>query len=281
MKKTANKLKIFLYSVTGLTVLCSVLFTISMFIAFDADVGYFSNTKILPYIQTALMTVSIISFLSIIFLFPKKELPAIESSNSPFGSFASLFCGFAFIGGTAIKYFSTYQNAANMSQSQKYTFTAIILSGIVAAIYFIADALTSNKKLLSLKVIAGIFVIINLIFTIIFEHTDYFVPINAPRKTLLFLGFISAAMFMVQEFRAKTDILLPKAYIIFGSSTALICATFSISGLIAHYSGAFKCSSFLVYYLIALALAVYATSKTFTYLKLVEETIPVSEENEE
>ena len=281
MKKTTNKLKIFLYSVVGLTVLCAALFTISMFTAFDAEIGYFSNTKILPYIQTALMTVSVISLISVMFLFPKKSLPADKAPDTAWGMFASLFCGFVFLGGTAIKFFSTYKSVANLSQFQKYMFTVIILSGLIAAVYFIIDALTSSKKLLALKVITGIFVIINLLVSIIFEHIDHLVPINAPRKTLLFLGFISAAMFMVQEFRAKTDIILPKGYIFFGSATTLICASFSISGLVAHYAGAFKCSPFLVYYLTGLALAAYSSAKMFAYMKHVEKIDTDTQENEE
>ena len=281
MKKASSILKIFLYSVAALTLLTPLLFTISMFTAFDADVGYFSSAKILPYIQTALMTVSIIFFAAIMFFFPKKSLPREKQESSKLDTFASLFCGIVFLCGAAIKFFSTYNNTAAMSPSQKYLFIAITISGLIAAAHFIRDAIIPSGKAIGSKIISGIFVIGNLLLTIVLEHTDYMVPINAPRKTLLFLGFISASMFIVQEMRAKTNILLPRAYMFFGATTTLICGTMSVSGLIAHYAGVFKCDSFLVYYLIALAFAIYASSKTGTYIKNAEESFALEAEKED
>ena len=270
MKESVNKLKVFLYSALGLSLLSAILFTISMFIAFDSDIGYFSSTHILPNIQTALMIVSVLFFASIAFLIPKNVLPRECGSGTSITSFASLFCGIVFIVGTAIKFLSTYQSTASMTPMQKYLFIAIIISGLIAAAYFIYEAFTPDNSGISSKVISGIFVIINFLTTIVFEHIDYYTPINAPRKVLLFLGFVSASMFMVQEFRRKTGIMLPRAYVFFGSTTALICATMSISGLVAHYAGAFKCSAFLVYYLIGLALAIYASAKIFTYTNSID-----------
>ena len=259
-----------MYSALGLSLLSAILFTVSMFIAFDSDIGYFSSTHILPSIQTALMIVSVLFFASIAFLIPKNDLPREGGSGTSLTSFASLFCGIVFIVGAAIKFLSTYQNTANMTPLQKYLFIAIIFSGLISAVYFIYEALTPDNSGVSSKIISGIFVIVNFLATIVFEHIDYYTPINAPRKVLLFLGFVSASMFMVQEFRRKAGILLPRAYVFFGSTTALICATMSISGLVAHYAGAFKCSSFLVYYLTGLALAIYASAKTFTYINSID-----------
>ena len=99
---------------------------------------------------------------------------------------------------------------------------------------------------------------------------DLFVPINAPRKTLLFLSFISASMFIVQKLRFKAGIGQPRAFLLFGATTTILCATFSISGLIAHYAGTFKDSSFLVYYLIALATAIYSLANLLSYTKSEE-----------
>lgn len=270
MKESVNKLKIFLYSMLGLTLLCTALFTVSMFVAFDADVGYFSNTSILPRIQNALVIVSIIFFASITFLIPKDSLPCQKPSNVVLTVFSSLFCGFVYISGMIITFLSTYNNAANMSSFQKYIFLIIVISGLIAAFHFIYDALAPEKSGLTLKTVSAVFVIINLLDIIIFEHVDYTVAINTPRKVLLFLSFISVAVFIVQELRFKVGIHQPRAYIFFGSVATLLCAIMSVSGLIAHYAGAFKDSSFLIYYLIGLAFAVYISTKLLSYMKYVE-----------
>ena len=156
MKESANKLKIFLYSAIGLTLLCVLLFTVSMFVAFDPDVGYFKSTHFLPHLQSALLIVSLVFFGSVIFLFTKNSLDTSNPSNTSLTSFASLFCGFVFIAGIVITFLSTYKNASDLNQFQRYIFSIIMVSGLVGSVYFIYDALTPGKSGLTLKIISAI-----------------------------------------------------------------------------------------------------------------------------
>lgn len=270
MKETSNKLKIFLYSTIGLAVICSILFTVSMFVAFDAEIGYFSSTHPLSYIQSALLILSVLLCTSVLFLFPKDSITALNQANDRFVSFASLLCGFVFVAGMLITFLSTNANASTLTKLQKDIFLLIVLSGLVGSIYFIYDAITPNSNGLTLKVIAAIFVIIYCLTSIIFEHVDLYVPINVPRKNLLFVCFVSFSLFMVQKLRFKTEMGQPKAFLLFGATTTILCTTFSISGLVAHCAGAFKDSSFLMYYLIALAAAIYSLANLLSYTKSAE-----------
>lgn len=145
-------------------------------------------------------------------------------------------------------------------------------TGVIAALHFIYDALAPQSKGLALKSVTAIFVIANLILTIVYEHLDYYVPINSPRKVLLFLSFIFAAMFIVQELRFKAGIAQPRAYFFFAASSMLLCGTMSVSHLIAHYAGVLKDSSFLMYYLIGLSIAFYSFTKLSAYVKYAEYT---------
>lgn len=266
MKENANKLKVFVYSTLGLTLLCVALFTVSMFVSFDKDVGYFAKSPITG-IQNALVIVSVIFFASIMFLIPKGSLPCEDLKSNRLTQFSSLLCGLVFIGCMIIAFLSTNKNAAGLSRLQKNIFIISVISGLIASVYFIYDAIVSDKKGTAIKVVAAIFVLVNLIGTIIFEHMDLFVPINAPRKTLLFLSFVAASVFIIQELRFKTGIAQPRAYVFFGSVTTLLCAVMSIPALIAHYAGIFKDGSFLIYYIIGLALAIYASTRLLSYTK--------------
>ena len=270
MKETSNKLRLFLYSTIGLAVICSILFTVSMFVAFDAEIGYFSSAHPLPYIQSALLILSVLLCTSVIFLFPKDSLTTPNQTNDRFVSFASLLCGFVFVGGILITFLSTNTNASTLTKLQKDIFMIIVLSGLIGSIYFIYDAIAPNSNGLTLKVLAAIFVIIYCLTSIIFEHVDLYVPINVPRKNLLFVCFVSFSLFMVQNLRFKTEMGQPRAFLLFSATTTILCTTFSISGLIAHYAGAFKDSSFLVYYLIALAAAIYSLANLLSYTKSAE-----------
>ena len=269
MKDSVNKLKVFTLSALGLTLLCTLLFTISMFVSFDADVGYFAKSPI-TVIQKAIAAVSVIFFASIMFFIPKSTLPCDGFEGDRSTVFSSLLCGLVFIGGMIITFLSTYNSAANLSSTQRSLFMIITASGIIASIYFISDALTPSQKNVGIKVATAILVIVNLLCSVIFEHLDLFVPINAPRKTLLFLSFVSASVFIIQELRFKVGIYQPRAYVFAGSATALLCSVMSIPSLIAHYAGVFKDSSFLVYYLIGLALAIYTSARLISYTMYVD-----------
>ena len=266
MKESSNKLKVFVYSTLGLTLLCVALFTISMFVSFDADIGYFARTP-LTGIQSTLMIVSVIFFACIAFLIPKGSLPCEDVKGNRLTQFSSLLCGLVFIGITVLNFLSTYNSAAGLSDSQKNVFLIISVSGLLSSIYFIYDALASDKKAIAIQVISSIFIFINLLCTVISEHVDLFVPINAPRKNLLFLGCIATAMFIVQELKFKSGIHQPRAYVFFGSAATLLFSVLSIPSLIAHYAGAFKDNSFLVYYIIGLSLAIYAATRIVSYSK--------------
>ena len=67
---------------------------------------------------------------------------------------------------------------------------------IMTILYIVCSFLCKNILSYALLLVSAIFVIANLILTIIYEHLDYFVPINSPRKTLLFVSFVFAAMFI-------------------------------------------------------------------------------------
>lgn len=270
MKEFISKIKVFFFAAVLLTVLCIVLFTVSMFTSFDADVGYFSSNALLPYIQKAVVIVSIVFFASIVVLVPKGKLPAEHPSSVVFTTFASLACGFLCVISTIIFYMYYRNDAAWMMPTVKYIFLAITVTGILSAAYFIITALTPNDGWLTLKTVAAIFVIANLLLIIIFEHLDYFVPINSVRKTMLFVSFASAIMFVAQDIRFKAGIGQPRGYFFFGATAMLLCSTTSVSHIIAHYAGALKDSSFLMYYLIGIGLALYAFAKLLAYVKYAE-----------
>ena len=267
MKEFTGKIKVFFFAAIALTFLCAALFTVSMFTSFDAEIGYFRSDALLPHIQKALVTVSILFFASILIFVPKNVLPEKEPSNVVFTTFASLACGFLFIISTIVFYMLYRNDAGWMQPTIRYIFMAISISGMLASLYFIFSALTPNDRWLTVKTVAAVFVIANLLLIIVFEHLDYFTPINSVRKTMLFISFAIALMFIVQDVRFKAGIGQPRGYFFFGAATMLLCATTSIPHIIAHYAGVLKDSSFLMYHLISIGLALYAFAKLLAYVK--------------
>ena len=270
MKDFTGKIKVFFLAAVSLTLICTALFTLSMFTSFDAEAGYFSSNALLPSIQKAVAIMSILFFASIVIFIPKKALPTTDQSNVVFTTFASLACGFLFAIGAIIFYLLYRNDAGWMQDTIRYVFTGIYVSGILAAVYFLICGLSSTGKWLALKTASAIFAVANLLLIIVFEHLDYYVPINSVRKTMLFVCFAFAIMFIAQDLRFKANIGQPRVYFFFGSSTMLLSATMSVSHLIAHYAGVLKDSSFLIYYLIGLGLAIYSFAKLLAYVKYTD-----------
>lgn len=266
MNQSSNKLKTYIYSLWGLTALSVLLFTISMFVSFDESTGYFNNS-FLTFVQKALVIVSVLLSASIMFVIPKDTLSTESIEESKITTFSSLFCGILYAAGTVMAFLSVVNNASKISETGKYIFFGIAITGLISAIYFIFDAIFPDKGFASLKVIPAIALIINLFLSIVYHHLDYFVGINTPRKTLLFVGFVAAAIFIVQELRFKVDEAQPRAYVLFGSCTVLLCSVMSIPCIIAHVAGAVKDGAFLPFYLMGLVLAVYSFAKLLVYVK--------------
>ena len=266
MNQSSSKLKTYIYSLWVLTALSVLLFTISMFVSFDASTGYFNNS-FLSYMQKALVIVSVLFFVSIMFVIPKGTFSAEAPKNTRITMFSSLFCGVLYAAGTVMAFLAVVNNASKITPRGKYIFFGIVITGILSAIYFILDAIFSDKDFAPLKIIPAIALIINLFLSIVYHHLDLFVGINTPRKTLLFVGFVVAALFIVQELRFKVAESQPRAYVLFGSCTTLLCSVMSIPGIIAHIAGSVKDGAFLPFYLMGLVLAVYAFAKLFAYVK--------------
>lgn len=270
MKDSVNKLKTFFYAAIALTAICALLFTISMFTAFDAYPGYFRSDAFIPVIQTPLAIVSVALFALIGFVIPKGELSCSAPENSLPTTFASLICGFITLSGSIMTFYYHYRNAAGLTATSFKVFVAICICGVIASIFYFTDALVAKDKALPVKVFTAIFAIAFLLLIIIFEHLDFLVGINTPRKTLLFLSFISTSMFLVQELKFKVGIGQPRAYFFFGASAMLLLTTLSVSHIAAHYGNVLKDSSFLIYYLVGLALAFYCFSKLLSFVKYNE-----------
>ena len=270
MKDYIGKTKVFFFSAVALTLLCVILFTVSMFTAFDADPGYFKSTALLPYVQKALVIVSAVIFAIMALLIPKNTLPSKDPSNVIFTTFASLACGFLIIVGTILFYMTYRHDAEWMQQTIKYIFLAICITGFASAAYFIIGALKSSGEWIGLKTACAVFVIVNLLLMIIFEHLDYFVPINSVRKVLLFISFAVSIMFIAQDLRFMAGLGQPRAYLFFGAVSMLLCSILSIPQIIAHYAGVLRDSSFLIYYLIGIGLSLYTFARLLAYVKYAD-----------
>ena len=283
MKEYVNKLKLFFYASLSLSIICSILRTISIFTAFDTKVDYFFADALLPRIHLALMFISALFFILIFLLIPKNSLPVFCPFGSSMDSFASASCGFVYMISTAMLYITMRQDMNILSY-------AIIISGIAAAIFFIIDAFTSPSGFITLKILLSMCVAANILLLIVREYMNYYLAINAPNKLLFFLSFAAFAVFIIQAIKFKVDAASPRFFVCSALFSGLLCSASAIPGMICHYGKVLNDSTFLIYYFINLAFALYSFTRLHSYIKFVSiipkisiepENAEASEENAE
>ena len=271
MKDAANKTRSFFYCTLVFTLICAILRTVSIFTAFDADVEYFRTDSLLPYLQNALMAVSVVFFGSVFFLIKKNTLPTELPENRTLSTFASLLCGFIYVISSAMLYVSA-SNTAGVSKVNVILNLAVVVTGLISAAYFICDALMAKSKGFTFKVISSMAIILNLLLSIVREHLDYTVAINTPNKTMIILCFVITALFIVQDVRFKVGTARPRFYLFTACTAALLCGSTSVSGIIGHYAKILNNSAYLVFYLLLLSFTVYIFTKIYTYSEFINYT---------
>ena len=262
MKEYVNKLKLFFYASLSLTLICAILRTLSIFTAFDTKVDYFFADALLPKIHLALIVVSLLFFSFLFVLIPRKSLPVFCPFGSSMDSFASASCGFVYMISMVMLYLTMKQNMNLISY-------AIIISGIVAAIFFIIDAFTASSSLITTKILLSMCVAANILLLIVREYMNYYLTINAPNKLLFFLSFASFAVFIIQSIKFKVDAASPRLFVCSALFSGLLCSASAIPGMICHYGKVLSDSTFLIYYFINLVFALYSFTKLNSYVKFV------------
>lgn len=262
MKEYINKLKTFFYASLTLSSLCVILRTISILTSFEHDQNYYYTEAWLPYVHRSLMLVSIVFFACAFFFFPKCSLPKFCQFGLLSDVCASASCGFVTIISAIMLYLT-------MRPSMNILSYAIIISAILASVFFVIEAFTSSSRLLTAKILLAMCVAASLLLMIVKEYMNYFEEINSPNKVLFFISFAAFAVFIVQSIKLKINSASPKFFIFSAFSSTLLCGASAIPGIVGHYANILDNSTFLIYYFMNLAFAAYSLIKTYSYIKFV------------
>lgn len=261
MKAHQNKIKLYFICTAILTIIVTALRTVSILTVYENDIEYYKKGAILPLILTCMIILSVAFLITPLITLRKAKLPTSCSHTDHHSTFSSLLCGTVHISSAAI--LLIYQRGT------VNTVTLIALMGfILATVYFFYEALCPESKKSTLSVIPAIGAIISLVAVIVRIHVDYTIPLNNPNKTLVFIAFAAIALFLVQSLRYTVERPLPTVYFSTACIAFLLSSTLSISGIIGHYAGTLSGGSFLIYYIIAFAYAVFTLSRLISFIKL-------------
>ena len=268
MKKSNVKPLFYLTIASALA--AAALRTVSILTAFEADIGYYSRSAVIPHIQKTLIICSVIAIIVLSCILRKKALPTWSPAPNHFSTFASFLCGTLQISSAVLLLLFQRGTIAPI--------TALIILGFFFATgYFFYDALCPPEKKSALCAIPAMAAIIGLVAVIIKVHLDHTVPLNSPNKVLIFITFATIPLFLVQELRFIAGNPQPRLYVATASISRLLCAALSVPGIIGHYTNVLSGGDFLIYYTLTFGYGVYIFVRLFKYVKLCSATEAISE----
>ena len=266
MRKNIDKIHLLSLGFPILTVISIIFRALAMLFAYDASVGYFSNSSVLTYTSRSFFAVGLVFGILTILLCKKEDLKIESTPWSVYNAFSSTVVSFSLL------IFSLLYVLLNLRDIKPLHILTVFFS-VAAAIFFMAD-LMSNKKEVGAEIglPCAIFTILALLLIIFAEYFDYYTALNSSEKQLTIFTFVIGALYILQRARYSSGIPQPKLRLITAFVTAFIGAFTSIPGFIGSFAGEISSPKYLVYYLLSFALAVYATTDLLSSLKLLRYT---------
>ncbi|MBR6709066.1 MAG: hypothetical protein IKL84_05245 [Clostridia bacterium] len=250
------KIKIYSYSLIGLSLILILLRILSLRFAFDVNIGYFSVNSPLPTIADAILLLSTLWAVSLFIFIPRGSFVLPAQSSSTLVQFCSALCGFIFlfVGGSAVM---TYLRGTTMlsdfNRRDSILFYLFCLSCLLSAIYFFT-ALSSACRTAGWRIILGFFPIIWAIISLARAYFNFYIAMNDPNKVAMHLGLMAAMLFFLQELRTLLGRPQPRLMLFF----SLIALLFTgVGGVAASIAPVADQVLFTDYYLDLLLIAVF------------------------
>lgn len=282
MTNNSGKIKTYVYSSIALSALLTALYSLSYLLAFDADIGYFSSTSILPIIAGKILIVSLI-WVFTLFIF----LPRAGSSDKPLEMRSGTRVSAAFAAAALALYAlwrlifdgnalldaarAFYSLLRRLFDGNAILFDAPILPlaavplAALAAFYFLLIALRGSR-LTHAVTGAGYFVIFWATAAMTEVYTDQFVAMNSPLKISFMTAMMSLMLFMLYELRYLIGRSKPRAYLVSTLAGIMLNAVFSIPVILLTFAGSYNTSPHLPAAAVSLVLCGYMTVRLFDFI---------------
>ena len=243
-----------LFFLTALsTVVACTLRTVSFFVSFDADVGYFHPASPLVILTVVCILLSVALCAAISFLINNKGASE-ELSSLPAPRFvAAALCAILL----CIAAFYLLIRASKVpAPALLVLLTAFAL--LAAAAYFL---LRLFDKRTTAAVVLGFFTILAAALSLATTYFDRYTPMNAPHKLSLHLCMLAIMFAVLYELRALLGRPMLRACTAATAIAASLCSTYALSNIIAFLGGVYHDLTYFFFDLITLGFAAYFVTK--------------------
>lgn len=239
-EKSAGFFKIFKISVLCAAGIATVLRLISLFLFYDADIGYYKSGSVLPTLFNVLIAISAI-FILVSCIILTKNLPSVEKytiSNKCSAVFVALAFGVSAISSVFSFYsYMQYSIEPNTSPLSLLISIITIISPIVACAYFVLYALGKCSQTVSFA--GGIFTLIYFVIILATSYFNIYIQMNAPEKLSEHLCCICALILILSEMRLMCGVEKKAFYLFSISFSAIVLISCALPTAIASFAGVF------------------------------------------
>lgn len=268
MTRSLQRLRMLFLSAASLTLVGLILRTLSLFFAFDRDIGYFARGAFCPVLLSAVEAVSILWFFLFFFLIKKGTLPDMLPAPG-----LAAVCGRSFAGVTTLAAVVVLLWNANRLVAPTVIPLLAALCLLFGLVYLLFPVL--GKKQLTAELFSGYALIFACALLLSVTYFDRYTQMNAPHKVGQHLALISIMPALLCELRVRIGRARPRAHAVFACVSGFLCTVVGGSNVIATIGGVYGDPVYLVIDLFLLGFGVYlATGTAGLFRQSLEEPDP-------
>lgn len=217
-KKSARFFKIFRIVILCAAGVATVLRSLSLFLFYDADIGYYQSGSVFPTVFNVLLAIfAIFAVVSCVMFGKNSPVPEKYTLSS---KCSAVFVALAF---------------AVVTISSMTSIT--VIAPLIACAYFVLYALGHLSPSFSLA--GGIFALVYFVITLATSYFDISVQMNAPEKISLHLCCVCALILILNEMRAMCESERKAFYLFSVSFSAIALNACALPTIIASFAGVF------------------------------------------
>lgn len=239
-EKSARFFKIFRITVLCAAVVATVLRALSLFLFYDAEIGYYQHGSVIPTVFNVFITVfALFTVVSCVLLGKNSPRPERYTISSKCASvFAALAFAVVAISSATSWFFSSEYFLTDTSSPLTLIVTILtVVAPIVSCAYFVLYALGRLSP--SFSLIGGIFALVYLVIILANSYFDIYVQMNAPEKLSSHLCCVCALLLILNEMRVMCGAEKKAFYLFSVSFSAIALNACALPTVIASFAGVF------------------------------------------
>ena len=233
MEKTKRNFNIYVIGSLAATLVCVVLRTLSVFMFYDLEIGYYTRGAALPIALNILLVLSVALFaIGAILLTKERRFEPKANSQAvryvsvlPFGAFL------AFVANAVNKLMAYSSRNAELEP----TFYVALVCAVLGAIWFATVALDKSGNAIGLAL--GFAVIVWFIVSLAISYFDPYVQMNSPDKLIFHMACLSGMLLVLGELRRYFSTPRKALYMFSLSAASLLLLTSSVPSILVSTMG--------------------------------------------